>query len=164
MSANRGRYAEAKIKDFLEEWKQAHAAFTYNRILDAHSAKGMISNPQPGDFQWFMSLSPIRFMYGVQEIAASRNGLIESKETTHQFRLEYHSFGADQVGRMVIRQMAGSECIVLICHRPTPRVVFWRSVPLDFFRERPGPKFGSWDLREFPVRENPRAVLTEYLS
>lgn len=163
--ANRGRYAEGKIKDFLEDWKQVNAGFTYNRILDAHSARGAMSNPQPGDFQWFTKSGGAGWLdVSGRVFPNTRNGLIESKEVEHAFRLPYQNFGADQVGRMVIRQMAGSECIVLTCHRPAPREVFWRSVPLEFFRERPGAKYGSWDLSGFQAHDKLDTILTEYLS
>lgn len=169
MTVQRGKYAEGKIKDFLEMWKQKVAGFTYNRIADARSAMGAMSNPQPGDFQWFLkhehdmeAWTGDKVWHGVPY---TRNGLIESKETEHDFRLPYASFGPDQVGRMVIRQMAGSECIVLICHRVKGvRGVLWRQVPLDFFRERPGAKYGSWDLTQFPTSPNLSAFLEPYLS
>lgn len=163
MSANRGKYAEGKIKDFLEGWKLKVAAFTYNRILDARSSLGAMSNPQPGDFQWFLNTG--EWLTARGEITRTRNGLIESKEVEHPVRLPYQNFGVDQVGRMVIRQMAGSECIVIVCHRvPEQRGATWRNVPLDYFRERPGPKYGSWDLSEFPTTTNLADILEPYLS
>lgn len=166
MSGNRGKYAEGKVKDFLEQWKQRVAAFTYNRILDAHSSKGAMSNPQPGDFQWFLGTG-YKFTLGSESVVRdwTRNGLIEVKEVEHDFRLPYQNFAIDQVGRMTIREMAGSECIVLICHRTKgQRGAVWRQVPLSFFRERPGPKYGSWDVSSFAFDDSPDAFLHPYLS
>lgn len=162
MSGNQGKYAEGKVRYFLEDWKQKVAGFTYNRILDARSSMGKMSNPQPGDFQWFLNLG-YTFGSGPHERHATRNGLLEIKETKHAYRLDFNSFGADQVGRMVIRQMAGSECLVLLCHR-AERKPIWRAVPLDHFRERPGPKYGSWDLTEFPATYSLASILEPYLS
>lgn len=164
--AKRGKYAEGKVGDFLKEYKQTVAGFTYNRITDARSSMGAMSNPQPGDYQWFLNTN----LHCVVALPAehmlhtifTRNGLIEIKEVFHEFRLPHKNFGEDQVGRMVIRQMAGSECIVLVCHRVEGvRGALWRNVPLDFFRTRAG---GSWDLRDFDTHDNVSNILTEYLA
>lgn len=164
MSAKRGKFAETKIKAALEDWKQKVAAFTYNRILDARSSLGAMSNPQPGDFQWFRDYD-VAVTHEGKHFGFTRNGLIESKEVEHTYRLPYMNFSPDQVGRMVIRQMAGSECIIIVCHRvPDKRGASWRNVPLDFFRERPGTKYGSWDLSEFPIVTNVEDILIPYLS
>lgn len=166
--ATRGKYAEAKIRDFLKAWAESHANFAYNRITDARSAMGAMSNPQPGDFQWFMSTGELVWGYSKEKGAQhllTRNGLIESKEVLHEFRLPYKNFGADQVGRMAIRQLAGSECIIIVCHRVQgQRGALWRNVPLDFFRERPGGPYGSWDLTQFEIHESVDSILEAYLS
>lgn len=164
--AAKGKYAEGKIRAFLEMWKGKIAGFTFNRILDAHSSKGAMSNPQPGDFQWFHDSGVRANVAGfAHPFKLTRNGLIEAKEVEHDFRLPYKNFGIDQVGRMLIRQMAGSEAIVIVCHRkPEERGAMWRQVPLDFFRERPGPTFGSWDLSHFPATANLNEILEAYLK
>ena len=189
-TSRRGKFAEGKIRDFLEQWKQTHVSFTYNRILDAGSAKGAMSTPQPGDFQWFLDmglnvrirrpaqpgeslLAPALAKLGLpcQEVIVNderrltRNGLIECKQTEHAFRLPFGSFGVDQVGRMRIRALAGSECIVLICYHTTgTRGSQWRKVPLEFFETRDGPKFGSWDLSKFTTQPDVAAILEDYLT
>lgn len=169
--ADRGKYAEGKVKAFLEDWKQAVAGFTYNRILDARSSLGAMSNPQPGDFQWFSKtewwiVPGVGLAGGPGEGSDyppyTRNGLIEVKEVFHDFRLPHKNFAVDQVGRMKIRQMAGSECIVITCHRVEgKRGAAWRSMPVDFFSERSG---GSWDLSDFPAYTEVSDILTPYLS
>lgn len=165
MSAGRGKYAESKVQAFLTKYKAEHAAMSFNRILDAHSAKGAMSNPQPGDFQWFMDSGYKVQIGGAPEFhSLTFNGLIEVKSTEHKFRLPYKNFGPDQVGRMVIRQLAGSMCIVLICHHVAgERGAMWRNVPLDFFRERPATA-GSWDLTEFTPVNDLSVIMKEYLS
>ena len=48
--ANRGKYAEGKVRDYLKELDSAHVKFTFNRNLDAHAAGGRFQS-QAGDFQ-----------------------------------------------------------------------------------------------------------------
>lgn len=175
MSANRGKFAEGKVQDFLNGWKAKVKGFTFNRVLDAHSSKGAMSNPQPGDFQWFL-----RTEYWVvpgMGLAAgpggdddippyTRNGLIEVKQVEHSHRLPCKNFGADQVARMRMRSWAGSEPLVLVCFHPSPRVTMWRAAPLDYFEKRPGPKpeSGSWDMSEIDAYTHCDDILQPYLS
>lgn len=152
MSANRGKYAEDKVREFFNEWAKAHSGFCYNRILDAHSARGAMANPQPGDFQWF----------NLGKGGVASNGLIEVKEVEHDRLLPYKNFGPDQVGRMRIRQMAGSQPLVLVCFRPKNGYTFWRGVPLSYFQVRDKSR-GSWDLSEFAEHLKVNILLEEYL-
>lgn len=173
MSAGRGKYAEGKVRDFLKQWAADHLHFCFNRILDAHSAKGAMANPQPGDFQWFMRTDLACACYSaptrdkdlvdtaISDPVYTRNGLIEVKEVEHAFRLPHKNFSPDQVGRMRIRQLAGSEPLVLICHRPPERPVVWRAPEFEFFQQREG---GGWDLREFEDHPWVSDFLKEYLS
>lgn len=165
-AANRGKYAEGKVKEFLEEWKRKVSGFAYNRVLDAHASKGAMSNPQPGDYQWFLHMG-FTFGSGVHERQATRNGLIEVKEVQHTHILRYQNFGPDQVGRMRIRQMAGSEPLVLICFREKgARGGIWRAPPLDVFMQRdPAKPSGSWDLYDFDAYSDVgNDILLPYLS
>lgn len=148
MAANRGKYAESKVKEFLDDWKRKVAGFTFNRILDAHASKGAMANPQPGDFQWFLDTGHYAQPSNGQTYRITRNGLIEVKEVEHTHRLPYKNFGPDQVSRMRIRELAGSEPLVLVCFREKgQRGAIWRAPPLSFFMERdPNKPSGSWDL------------------
>jgi len=152
MSANRGKYAEDKVREFFNEWAKARSGFCFNRILDAHSARGAMANPQPGDFQWFNH----------NEGFGSTNGLVEVKEVEHRCLLPYKNFSPDQVGRMRIRQMAGSKPLVLVCFRPKDGYTFWRGVPLSHFQERDKTR-GSWDLSEFVSYPKVSTLLENYL-
>lgn len=175
MSANQGRYAEGKVQTFLTAWKAQHKGFTFNRILDAHASKGAMSNPQPGDFQWFLDtgywiVPGMGLACGPggegDVVKYTRNGLIEVKSVQHEYRLPCRNFMPDQVARMRMRMWAGSEGIVLVCCHPAPREVSWRAIPLDFFEQRPGPKpeHGSWDLREIDAFTVCDDLLQPYLS
>ncbi len=173
MSANRGKYAEGKVAEFLTEWKRKVAGFTFNRVLDAHASKGSMSSPQPGDFQWFLrgtyTLHPHKLgrqFEPIQGLPFTRNGLIEVKEVEHTHRLPYKNFETAQVGRMQIREMAGSEPLVLIAFRAKgQRGAIWRSPPLSVFAARnPQTPSGSWDLYDFDAFTEVSDILIPYLS
>jgi len=127
MAGNQGKYAEDAVRKWLKAKEEAELHFTFNRIMDAKSAMGRFGS-QPGDFQAF---------------APKRNWLIEIKSSEHAYRIPHGSFGIDQVGRMVKRQLAGTECFVLFYSKTTK---LWRTMDLEFFRQREG---GSWDLRPY---------------
>ncbi len=161
--ANQGAYAEGKVREFLKGWAETHAGFCFNRILDAHSAMGAMANPQPGDFQWFLDTGNEFIHHDEQKVwSITRNGLIEVKSVKHAFRLPYKNFGSDQVGRMRIRELAGSEPLVLVCHRPEGGKVQWRNPPLDFIAERVEGA-GSWDLSGFPAHPKVSDILEKLL-
>lgn len=144
--SNQGRWAEGKVRDWLNAYKLSHSAFTFNRILDATSAMGAMSNPQPGDFQWFKHTGLYHWHEGVQH-EVTRNGLIEVKSVLHAHRLPYNNFGVDQVARMRLRALAGSEPLVLVAFRPEGQKPYWRTAPLEFFEQRnPQTPSGSWDF------------------
>lgn len=155
-SANRGKYAEGKVKDYLKLLEAAHMDFTFNRVQDAHAAAGRFV-PQPGDFQAFHLLEPAtngyKFCY-----PKSRNFIIEVKELKHDFRLPHASYSADKVARVQKRVRAGTEAIVILYHT-TAKV--WRAVPFEVFTDRS--VGGSWDLREYPTVDY-RTALSEFLG
>lgn len=134
-TANRGKWAEGKVQEYLKALELADAGFTFNRIYDSHSARAVAFAPQAGDYQAF------RLQNGVAE-----NFLLEVKEVAHAFRLNYNNFKPDQVARMRKRLMAGSICWVLVAHSQQK---VWRCVPLSFFIIR-DVSVGSWNLTEFP--------------
>jgi hypothetical protein len=165
----RGVYAEGKVREWLKQHKGERTEFTFNRILDAKSSKGAMSAPQPGDFQWFLDTGINVTPYGVPDGAwpqdyakhFTRNGLIEVKEVAHSYLLPHRNFGVDQVGRMRIRHMAGSETLIVVCFRPEGLPTHWRSAPLDFFEQRIG---GSWNFSAFPSYSKVDSILKEYLK
>jgi len=162
--SNQGVYAEGKVREFLKLWAEQHAAFCFNRILDAKSAMGAMANPQPGDFQWFWHTQLTCHVPGYNGTRSyTRNGLIEVKTVKHTHLLPYKNFGADQVGRMHIRQLAGSEPLVLVCHRPEGGQTLWRAPDFETFQQR-DPSRGSWDLSEFETTKNVGDILRSYLS
>ncbi len=163
--ANRGKYAEGKIKDHLKRLNDAHMNFCYNRVQDAHAAGGKFV-PQPGDFQAFVDLGPIP--PGLFEKAngflhwsmnnISRNFIIEVKEVKHDFRLAHANYSTDKVARVEKRCKAGTEAIVMVYHTTTK---LWRAVPQAVFNDRS--TGGSWDLRAWPIVDY-RTALSEFLG
>lgn len=92
----------------------------------------------------------------------TRNGLIEVKEVEHTHLLPYKNYSVDQVGRMRVRELAGSEPLVLVCHR-TDKGTLWRAPDFDKFLLR-DPTRGSWDLSEVESCKDVGVILKAYLE
>lgn len=142
--ANRGKVAEGKVKDALNDMNNHNAGFTFNRQPDAHAAGGRF-HPLPGDFQAFAKYIGTGLQADLGQY--SRNFIIEVKEVKHDFRLSHKNYSEDKVARVEKRVWAGTEAIVAVLHTTNNT---WRLVPLDVFLDRTG---ASWDLRSFPVLE-----------
>lgn len=160
---SKGKWAEDKVRDWLKKRAAGRASFAFNRILDARSARGAMSNPQPGDFQWFEDTGKELIVHDEQRVyPITRNGLIEVKSVIHTHLLPYGNFNEDQVGRMRIRAMAGSEALVLVAFRPENHVPYWRTAPLEFFEERI--RRGSWDMSEINAYTHCDDILEQVLK
>lgn len=127
--ANRGKSAEAEVTKYLKAYDAKHQDFDFARNYDAHSAGGRF-NRQTGDFQFY---------------GPGVHGVIEAKEVKHSHRLPHGNFGADSVGKLWKRQLAGGEIVIIVYHSTTE---LWRVVPFIVFRTREG---GSWDLSSWPT-------------
>lgn len=123
--ADRGKVGEGKLQKEFAKYAGTHSVFDYERIYDARSSKGNMSNPRTGDFLIFHK---------------GKNIVLECKETEHNYRLPKSSFDRGQRGRMKKRQYAGSICVVVIYHSTTD---IWRLLPLDYFGVE---DTGSWDV------------------
>ena len=165
---NLGKYAEAKIRGILKEIEEEQLRFTFNRIQDAHSARGVFAS-QAGDFEWFYDTGKLAGVIenggpGKKAVAYTRNGVIEVKEVEHAYRLPHKNFGPEKVARMRKRQLGGSEPLVIVCHHiyGSDTKPLWRFVEFDVFLQREG---GSWDLTDWPVYTNKElgAALREVL-
>ena len=136
-SANRGKYAEGKFKDYCNARSEAEAAFAWYRFPDAHA--GSLA-AVPADFEVLYS---------------GRHLLVEVKEVGHVRLLPHKNFSADKVARCRKFQLAGSTCWVLVLFTPlnvTGRgwrdAKAWRLAPIDWFLTKTG---GSWDLSGYPL-------------
>ncbi len=125
--ANRGKTAEAQFQKALDDYAKTDYTFDYERIYDARSSMGKMSNPRAGDF--------VIYHRGL-------NILIELKQVAHDYRLPVANFKPDQRARMRKRELAGTLCAVVIYHSTTD---VWRMERLEYFK---GSAVGSWDMRD----------------
>ncbi len=133
--ADRGADAERAVSKFLLPWGQqpGHEA---NRLPDTKAA-GRIIKAAPADFDYFCSAG---------------HGLIETKETKHDFRLARDKL--TQLPRLRLRQNAGGRCYVLVLHSELDQ---WRILDVPFLMA-PNDK-GSWNLTALPLFPTPEAAL-----
>lgn len=132
-AANRGKYAESKVKTELKKLEAANC--THHRFPDTHS----------GSF----ATAPADFLI----LQKGKLRLLEVKQVEHLERLSYNNFNLEQVNRMFMWKVAGADCWVLVYHVPHKA---WRLVPAEWFRSRPlktvsDKAIGSWVLTEFPL-------------
>ena len=132
-AANRGKYAEGKVKAELKRLEAANC--THHRFPDAHSGSFITA---PADFLILQN---------------GRLRLLEVKQVEHGERLPYGNFSPEQVNRMCMWHHAGADTWVLVYHVPHKA---WRLIPADWFRSRPlktatDKSIGSWVLTEFPL-------------
>ena len=132
-AANRGKYAEGKVKAELKKLEAANC--THHRFPDAHSGSFITA---PADFLILQN---------------GRLRLLEVKQVEHGERLPYGNFSPEQVNRMFMWKLAGADIWVLVYHVPHKA---WRLILADWFRNRPlktatDKPIGSWVLTEFPL-------------
>lgn len=136
--ANRGKWAEARVKKFLKVQEERADAAHY-RFPDARSGSLM--------------RVPCDFMF----LKAGKLTLVEVKEVNHDFRLPHTNFSEDKVARMRLWQLAGASACVLVYHRTSE---VWRILDASFFYQRTG---GSWDLSSAST-DSENAVFTAMVN
>lgn len=134
--ADRGKDAEKKVHEALTTWVGDVGSREFNRLMDTRAA-GRIVKAAAADFEFF---------------SAGVHGLIEAKETEHEFRLARSKI--TQIPRLRKRAMAGGVCLVLVYHST---LNLWRAVSVDYLME--GGDKGSWDLRNVETHESAAAAL-----
>lgn len=143
--ADRGKKAEDAAQKALTDWEtnlmaSGSARCDWARLVDTKAA-GRILKAAAADFEWFYS-----------GFAVLRHGLIEVKQTEHEYRLARDK--VPQLARLRRRAAAGGHCLVLILHSETGE---WRCVDTGWL-VLPNDK-GSWDLRKVPTWPSARAAL-----
>ena len=88
-AANRGKYAEGKVKAELRKLEAANC--THHRFPDAHSGSFITA---PADFLILQN---------------GRLRLLEVKQVEHGERLPYGNFSSEQVNRMCMWHHAGAD-------------------------------------------------------
>lgn len=139
--ANRGKVAETRVQAALKAWVGTSSTREAERLTDSKAA-GRIIKSAAADFDY----------HCLDTYGHATNGLIEVKETEHEYRL-----GRDklpQLPRLRRRSRCGAKCAVLVLHSKTGQ---WRVVTPAWL-ENNGDK-GSWNLREQPVFETPIEAL-----
>lgn len=124
---DRGKATEKEVKLFLERFNTERTHFDYERLPDARSSRGRVA-AQVADFAFFMP---------------KHHGVIEAKETEHEFRLVRTKIS--QLPKMRKRHLAGGECIVIVYHSTIDK---WRVPDVQWLFDTDG---ASWDLSIFPV-------------
>ncbi len=137
-NADRGKGAEDAVHKFLQSW--CDVANESNRLVDTKAA-GRIIKAAPADFDYYS-----------QQRLGTFFGLIEVKETEHEYRLARDK--VPQLPAMRKRAHCGGLCFVVV-HHSTLKI--WRALDVEWM-ENHGDK-GSWDLRGMPSFATPAEAL-----
>jgi penicillin-binding protein-related factor A (putative recombinase) len=126
-AAHKGKTAESKLQKCLAKLESQRANLCFERIYDARSSLGHVSNPRVGDFAIYYN---------------GLNVLVEVKETKLDNRLPRQNFDRAQRARLRLRSLAGTICFLVVYHSTTDK---WRVLnPLLMGSE----DTGSWDLKD----------------
>lgn len=143
--ANRGAKAEKAAQEYLTEWSKGHLHREFNRLVDTKAA-GRIVRAACADFEFFT--------VGTDTMQAfSTHGLIEVKETEHEYRLSRDK--VPQLPRLRKRAHCGGFCAVLVLHSTIGR---WRALSAPKLAVT-GDK-GSWNLTDEPSYGTPGQALS----
>lgn len=139
--ADRGKTAEDATQKYLERWAAQSPSREFNRLPDTKAA-GRVIKAAPADFEVFCAHPGLGPMHG----------LIEVKETEHDYRLDRSRL--TQMPRLRRRHKCGGQVYVLVLHSKIGR---WRCMTAEHF----GPPLttGSWDLRSLPLFMDPQGAL-----
>lgn len=144
---DRGKKAEDAVAKFGKAWAENHSEREFNRLLDTRAA-GRVIKAAKADFEYFGVMrnggEQIRF-----------HGLIEVKETQHDYRLSHDK--VPQLAALVHRARCGGHCLVLIHHSTSGR---WRCETAQYLHMT---KTGaSWDLRNNPTYASAKEALESF--
>jgi hypothetical protein len=131
--ANRGTFAEKKVKEYLELWQEADPKRESSRLVDSKAA-GRVIKAAKADFEYFA------WPLGM----TCYHGLIEVKETEHEYRLARAK--VPQLPNLRKREKCGGSSCVLVYHSTIKK---WRVVGVEYLAKE-GDK-GSWNLSAFPM-------------
>lgn len=131
--ADRGKVAEDAVQKYLEGWQGRDARREFNRLVDTKAA-GRIIKAAAADFEFFCAVDE----------DVSYHGLIEVKETQHDYRLSRDRL--TQSARLRKRIKCGGAVFVLVYHSTINR---WRCLTPEQVSETS--TAGSWDLRDNPA-------------
>lgn len=125
MSADRGKYAEGKVREALKELS-VQADTIFMRLPDAHAH------------------SFVATVADYMVVCRGRTSFVEVKSLAHDFRVPVKNFSVDQRARMALWNTAGANLIVAVYHTESK---LWRFPPFsEFISDVP-----SWDLSAHPT-------------
>lgn len=139
--ADKGKDAEDVVKDVLEAWGAKSPFREWNRLIDTRAARIIIAAAK-ADFDFYVGFPD----------APGAFGLIEVKETEHEYRLKRSHF--PQFAGMRKREICGGTCLVLVFHSTLKR---WRVASLAWCHDNGD--VGSWDMRNLPLFERAEQAL-----
>lgn len=139
--ANRGKRAEDAATKALKVWEAERPGREFQRLVDTKAA-GRTIKAAVADFEF----------YAWPDHAHPIFGLIEVKETEHNYRLARDK--VPQLPRIRQRELCGGAGIVLVLHSTTG---LWRAARVAILSTT-GDK-GSWNLSEEPTFASPRGAL-----
>ena len=138
--SNRGAAAEKLTHDFLRKWQEATPHREANRLTDTKAA-GRTIKSSAADFEFFCWDD------------CPRHGLIEVKQTEHDYRLAKSK--VTQLGRLRKRHKCGGLVFVLVYHSALKQ---WRCLTAsEMFDE--SNHAASWDMRNLTLYATPGDAL-----
>ena len=138
--ANRGSGAEDDVKKFLDDWASRSTRREANRLVDTKAA-GRVIKEAAADFEFFC-----------EDGLEAFHGLIEVKETEHEYRLSKSRL--TQFARLRKRANCGGDIFVIVYHSTIKR---WRVITSADLGEIS--VTGSWDLRPTPTHLTPALAM-----
>jgi hypothetical protein len=142
--ADRGKEAENAASKYLSLWAKDRSNREFNRLLDSKAA-GRIVKASKADFEFFYSPTNGSFSFF---------GLLEVKETEHEYRLARSK--VSQMPSLIKRMKCGGTCHVLVHHSTIKK---WRCINAAWLRDN-GDK-GSWNIGQFPAFDTPGEALRQ---
>lgn len=136
--ANRGKKSEDAMSKFLSAWALTHPNREANRLTDSKAA-GRIIKAAAADFEYFCKAG---------------HGLIEVKETEHEYRLARDK--VPQLARLRKRTHCGGVCFVAVFHSTLRK---WRIVDATYLAAT-GDK-GSWNLGDVAAYDDLTTAMQE---
>lgn len=137
--------AEKLVQAYLSGWSSRSPRREFNRLVDTKAA-GRIIKAAVADFEWFCADNKLPL-----------HGLIEVKETKHEYRLARDRI--TQMPRLRKRSAAGGKCLILIYHSTLDA---WRCA--DAVTLFQSDEAASWDLRSEPTFTSPGTALASLVG
>jgi hypothetical protein len=141
--ADRGVVAEKAVHKFLNGWITRSPYRDFSRLVDTKAA-GRVIRKADSDFAYYC-------LAGREAL----HGLIEVKETEHEFRLDRSRL--TQLPILRKREKCGANSCALVYHSTIRR---WSVLSVPFMAD--GESKGSWDLRPLADFASPADALFSF--